>query len=180
MKNAMVTNPTVIWNHWKNSAAKPHRLPSVLPTQAKMPPDSHPFTVAISAAHSATGKNHRMPPMIRKNTSWNPDDANDGYSYTVITMEAVMAKNPKNVNVRLNDGRLTEPTGPASAEDASGAQRVSLMLPQPLSSPRTRCRAAREHSGATSQSMRFLHPFYHSGWKEERRREGVHPPVAET
>ena len=47
----------------------PQRLPSVLPTQAKMPPDSHPFTVAISAAHSATGKNHRMPPMIRKNTS---------------------------------------------------------------------------------------------------------------
>ena len=114
MKNAMVTKPTVIWNHWKNSAAKPHLRPSVLPTQAKMPPDSHPFTVAISAAQSATGKNHRMPPMMRKNTSWKPDEANDGYSYTVITMEAVMAKNPKNVNVRAKLGRPLVPTGPAS------------------------------------------------------------------
>ena len=80
MKNDIVTKPTVIWNHWKNSAAKPQRLPSVLPTHAKMPPVSHPFTVAISAAQSATGKNHRMPPAIRKNTRWKPDDANVGYS----------------------------------------------------------------------------------------------------
>ena len=119
MKNAMVTKPTVIWNHWKNSAAKPQRLPSVLPTHEKMPPDSHPFTVAISAAHMATGKNHRIPPMIKKNTSWNPDEANEGYSYTVITMDAVMAKNPKNVKDRLKDGRLTLPTGPGSAEGAT-------------------------------------------------------------
>ena len=118
MKNAMVTNPTVIWNHWKNSAAKPQRLPSVLPTQAKMPPDSHPFTVAISAAHSATGRNHKIPPMMRKNTKWNPDEANDGYSYTVMTMDAVMAKNPKNVSVRLNDGLPILPTGPESTADA--------------------------------------------------------------
>ena len=34
MKKAIVTKPTVIWNHWKNSAAKPQRLPSVLPTHA--------------------------------------------------------------------------------------------------------------------------------------------------
>lgn len=119
--------------------------------------------------------------MIRKNTSWNPDDANDGYSYTVITMEAVMAKNPKNVNVRLNDGRLTEPTGPASAEDASGARRVSLMLPQLLSSPRTRCRAAREHSGATiaNRCVSCIRSTIQAG-KEERRREGVTLPSPET
>jgi len=57
--------------------------------------------------------------MIKKNTSWNPDEANEGYSYTVITMDAVMAKNPKNVKDRLKDGRLTLPTGPGSAEGAT-------------------------------------------------------------
>ena len=35
------------------------------------------------------------------------------------TMDAVMAKNPKNVKDRLKDGRLTLPTGPGSAEGAT-------------------------------------------------------------
>ena len=95
MKKHIVTNPTVIWNHWKNSAEKPHRWPRVFPTQEYMPPFSQPSTVAISAAQSETGKNQSKPPTTRKKTSLNPEDANDGYSYTVMTIEAVIAKNPK-------------------------------------------------------------------------------------
>ena len=59
--------------------------------------------------------------MMRKNTSWKPDDANDGYSYTVITMEAVMAKNPKNDSVRAKLGRPAAPTGPAAGAVAVAA-----------------------------------------------------------
>ena len=53
-------------------------MPRVLPTQAKMPPDSHPFTVAISAAHSATGRNQKTPPRMRKKMRCMPEDAKFG------------------------------------------------------------------------------------------------------
>lgn len=59
---------------------------------------SHPFTVAISAAHNATGINHSKPPNNKKNTKLKPEVANVGYSYNETTIEMVIAKKPKNVN----------------------------------------------------------------------------------
>ena len=55
-------------------------MPRVFPTQAKMPPFSQLFTVAISAAHRATGKNQNTPPKIRKKIRCMPEDAKFGYA----------------------------------------------------------------------------------------------------
>ena len=61
----MVTNPTVISKNSKNKFAKPYFLPKFFPVQVKTPPFSQPSTVAISAAHKATGINHKKPPKSR-------------------------------------------------------------------------------------------------------------------
>ena len=78
-------------------------MPRVLPTQAKMPPLCQPLTVAISAAHSATGKNQKTPPRIKKKIRCMPEDAKFGYAYTVMTIEAVIAKKPKKPRVFAAD-----------------------------------------------------------------------------
>ena len=62
MKYNIVINPIEISKYWNEIAAKPNLSPSVFPTHEKTPPSCQPSTVAISAAHRATGINHKNPP----------------------------------------------------------------------------------------------------------------------
>jgi len=86
-----------------------------------MPPSSHPLTVAISAATSATGRNQKIPPSMRKKIRCRPDDAKLGYAYTVMTIDAVMAKKPPNPSIFA-----------ACLPDAAGAVFSSLIFLTPF------------------------------------------------
>ncbi len=88
-------------------AAKPKRSPMVFPTQVNTPPSSHPSTVAISAAQSETGMNHKKPPATRKKASEKPEEAKVAYLSAVITIDAVIAKKLKSVSFEVFDVLLS-------------------------------------------------------------------------
>lgn len=88
-------------------AAKPKRSPMVFPTQVNTPPSSQPSTVAISAAQSETGINHKNPPATRKKAREKPEEAKVAYLSAVMTIEAVIAKKLKRVSFEVLEDSLS-------------------------------------------------------------------------